>query len=53
MDIELEIRKSTRLLHWLIDGYHRHCIPGDLWYGVTPEWVVKHYNVEMSYFTKP
>lgn len=51
IDIDLEFKKAQRLINWLVNGYGRHGIPGDLWYGVTAEWVVKNYNVEMSYFT--
>lgn len=52
-NIELEIKKSQRLLYWLIEGVNRHGIPPNMWSNdaLTPEWVVKHFNVEMSYFT--
>ncbi len=48
--IDLEIKKSSRLIQWLINGYGRHGIPPSLWKGATVEWVVKNYNVEMSFF---
>ena len=53
MDIEVEFLKASRLIHWLVNGYGRHGIPPSLWSGATCEWVVKNYNVEMSYFTQP
>lgn len=53
IDIELELKKSSRLIQWLVDGYGRHGIPADMWKSkhLTVEWVVQHYNVEMEYFT--
>lgn len=54
-DLDLEIRKSQRLLHWLISGFGKHGIPLDLWRSpsLTVEWVIKNYTVEMDYFTRP
>ena len=49
-NIDLEIKKSSRLIKWLIDGYGVHCIPPSDWKHVTIEWVVKCYNVEMGFF---
>ena len=48
-DVELEIKKASRLIYWLVNGYGRHGIPPCLWKGATIEWVVKNYNVEMSF----
>jgi hypothetical protein len=37
-------------LNWFIDGIGIHCILWDHFKNLTPEWIVEHYNVEMSYF---
>jgi hypothetical protein len=50
MEIEEKIYEAKQLLYWLIDGYFRHGIPGDLWHKVTPQWVCESYNVEPEYF---
>jgi hypothetical protein len=52
MNVELEIKKSRRLLHWIINGCGVHCIPPRQWKFITIDWVIKHYNVEMEYFTR-
>lgn len=44
MKEEIEIQKSTQLLHWLIDGINIHCIPFYLWKFVTYDWVKQNYN---------
>jgi len=53
IDIELELKKSNRLIQLLVEGYGRHGISTDMWKSkhLTVEWVVQHYNVEMEYFT--
>lgn len=53
INIDLEIKKSQRLIQWLVNGVNRHGIPTNLWSSkhLTAEWVVQHFNVEMSYFT--
>lgn len=37
-------------LTWLINGHGRTGIPFEWWSKITPEWIVKNYNVEWSYF---
>ena len=48
--IDIEIKKASSLIYWLVNGYDIHCIPTYLWKHVTVEWVIKHYNVEINYF---
>lgn len=52
MKIEERIYEAIKKLEWLIDGYHVNCIlpftKGKFF--ISTEWIVKHYNVDISYF---
>jgi len=52
-EIDEKIYERIQLLKWLIMGQNVHCIPVTKSLLITKEWVVKHYNVEMSYFEMP
>jgi len=45
-----ELNEKSKILNWLIHGYGRIGIPISGVKVLTKEWIVKHYNVEMSYF---
>jgi hypothetical protein len=47
---EKELIILQRKLNWFIDGYGRHGITWNQFKHLTPEWIVEHYNVEMSSF---
>jgi hypothetical protein len=47
---EKELFILRRKLNWFINGYSIHGITWNQFKHLTPEWIVKHYNVEMSYF---
>lgn len=51
-EIEYAIYRAQRKLKWLIDGWQVHCIPTDLWSGLTIERIIELYNVDESYFIK-
>ena len=48
--MEKEFFILRRKLDWFIDGIGRHGISWNQLKHLTPEWIVKNYNVEMSYF---
>ena len=50
--INNKIYKAQRKLNWLINGCGVHCIPTDLWTGLTVERIVELYNVDIDYFIK-
>lgn len=47
---EQELFILRRKLDWFIDGIGRHCMTWNQFKHLTPEWIVKHYNVEIPYF---
>jgi len=52
MTVEQRIYETTKLMDWLIDGYFTNMMLQNFAGKgiITPEWVVEHFNVEMSYF---
>lgn len=53
MDIEDIIYSRIQVLNWYFDGYFRHGLQGISTLKLTPEWIVKNYNVEMDFFKIP
>jgi hypothetical protein len=47
-----QLRLRMKVLEWIIDGQGRLGFPIRFCHHITPEWIVEHYNVEMSYFEK-
>ena len=51
MTTEQRIYESQKIMDWLIDSYFTNLIlKNKLKEGITAEWIVKNYNVEMEYF---
>lgn len=48
-----ECYEKSRILKWLIEGSGTHCLPLSVLHIITKEWICKHYNMELSYFTPP
>jgi hypothetical protein len=46
-----KLEEKRKILRWLINGYGKIGLPLSAVSVLTKEWVVKNYNVEMSYFT--
>lgn len=53
MDIDDIIYSRIKVLEWYIDGYFRHGLQGTSTLKMTPEWIVRNYNVEMDFFQIP
>lgn len=51
-DLEKELFIIQRKFEWFINGIGQHGLSWNQFHGLTPEWIVKNYNVEMSYFKK-
>jgi hypothetical protein len=49
-EILQKLEDKKRILHWLIDGQGRTGIPIGCLCWIDRHWLVKHYNVEYSYF---
>lgn len=49
-EILQKLEDKRRILNWLIDGQGRHGIPIGCICWMDRHWLVKHYNVEYSYF---
>lgn len=47
-----ELNEKNLILRWLIKGHNRIGLPIKAVKVLTKEWVVKHYNVELSYFNQ-
>lgn len=50
---EDKLYELQKIMDWLIDGYGTNLILRfGLAKGITAEWIVRNYNVEMDYFRK-
>lgn len=52
LTIDEQLYELKQRLNWFISGIGRHGITWNQFKYLTAEWIVKHYNVEMTYFRK-
>ena len=50
-EILTKLEDKRLILYWLIDGYGRHGLKISDLRNIDRAWLIKHYNVEESYFT--
>ena len=50
-EILIKLEDKRLILHWLIDGYGIHGLEISHLKHIDKAWLIKHYNVEESYFT--